>query len=769
MALPSDSPSPTPQPVSKPTGLKRSAARSSAAGIEAVAHSARFLMRESAFWRGNKLLLRLNQKHGLDCPSCAWPDPDDERSRFEYCENGAKAIAWETTLRRVEPEFFARHSVGELLKQSDHWLESQGRLTHPMVLRAGSDHYEPINWGDAFAMIATQLKALEHPDAAIFYTSGRTSNEAAFLYQLFARSLGTNNLPDCSNMCHESSGLALNETIGVGKGTVSLDDIHEAQAIFVIGQNPGTNHPRMLSALQKAVRNGCEIVAINPLREAGLLSFSHPQEIRGLLGGKTALAKQFLQVRINGDQAAFQGLNKALFEAEERDPGHVLDHAFIDKHTTGIEALRAHLARISWETIEAESGLPRVALIRAAKVAMRSRRTICCWAMGLTQHRNAVATIQEIVNFALLRGNLGKMGAGLCPVRGHSNVQGDRTMGIWEKMPDSFLDALDAEFKISVPRNPGFDTVESIRAMRDGRAQVFFAMGGNFLSATPDTECTAEALRRCDLTVQVSTKLNRSHLVTGQSALILPCLGRTEQDEQATGHQFVTVENSMGVVHRSQGTLTPASPDLRSEPAIVCELARATFGENHPVPWRRMMENYDIIRDAISRVVPGCAYYNPNVRRPGGFYLHNSARSLDFSKIGGRARFTVHPLEPLKVEPGQLVLMTIRSHDQFNTSIYGLDDRYRGIRNERRVIFLHREDMLERNIAPEQPVDITSHFQGEERVARMFLAIPYDVPKGCAAAYFPEANILVPLESTAARSGTPTSKSIIITIRASRP
>lgn len=756
-------------PAGSPSSLKRTPARKVAAGTEAVTSSLGHTIRQSGFFRGNKLLFGLNQATGFDCPSCAWPDPSGERSPFEYCENGAKAVAWEATKRRVTPEFFARHSIPDLLRQSDHWLENQGRLTHPMLRRPGSDHYEPIDWVDAFAIVAQHLRTLDSPHEAVFYTSGRTSNEAAFLYQLFVRSHGTNNLPDCSNMCHESSGLALSETIGVGKGTVSLEDLHEAEAIFIFGQNPGTNHPRMLAALQKAVRNGCEIVAINPLREAGLLAFSHPQELQGLMGFKTPLASQFLQIRINGDLAAIQGLNKALLEAEARNPGRVLDHDFINAHTSGLEALRAHLATISWKTIEQASGLSHAELQKAARLAIRSQKTICCWAMGLTQHHNSVAIIQEVVNFLLLRGNLGKPGAGACPVRGHSNVQGDRTMGIWEKMPAPFLDALDREFGITSPRSDGFDTVESIKAMRDGRAKVFFAMGGNFLAATPDTARTASALRACDLTVQVSTKLNRSHLVTGRCALILPCLGRTERDDQASGPQFVSTENSMGVVHRSQGALEPASELLKSEPAIVYGLAKATFGNDHPVPWQAFSDNYDMIRDAISRVVPGFENYNRRVRVDGGFRLPNSARDLDFSKIGGRAKFTVHPFESIELEPGQLLLMTIRSHDQFNTTIYGMDDRYRGIRNERRVIFMHREDMAKHRIVAEQPVDITSHFRGEKRVARMFLAIPYDIPRNCAAAYFPETNALVPLDSTARGSNTPTSKSIIITVTPSRP
>lgn len=749
------------------SSLKRSRPRTTAAGPAAVIAALQHTLRQSGILRGNAALQEVNQKDGFDCPGCAWPDPEDERSAFEYCENGAKAVAWETTKRRVSPGFFARHSIPDLLTQSDHWLESQGRLTHPMVRRVGSDHYEPIGWEEAFGLVARHLRALDHPDEAIFYTSGRTSNEAAFLYQLFVRSYGTNNLPDCSNMCHESSGVALSETIGVGKGTVTLEDIHQAEAIFIFGQNPGTNHPRMLSALQKAVRNGCEIVAVNPLREAGLMAFSNPQEVRGLVGMKTALAKQYLQVRINGDLAALQGLNKAILEAEAARPGQVLDHDFIATHTSGIEPLKAHLASISWREIEAAGGLTRSELTRAARLAIRSSRTICCWAMGLTQHQNSVAIIREIVNFLLLRGNLGKPGAGACPVRGHSNVQGDRTMGIWEKASDAFLDALEQEFGIVTPRKHGVDTVGAIRTMRDGRARVFFAMGGNFLSATPDTKVTAAALRSCDLTVQVSTKLNRSHLVTGKYALILPCLGRTERDLQANGPQFVSMENSMGIVHRSRGSLPPAAEHLRSEPAIVCGLAQATLGASHPVPWQSFMDDYDTIRDAISRTIPGFTDYNRKVRESGGFQLPNPARALDFRKIGGRAKFSVHPFENNTPEAHQLLLMTIRSHDQFNTTIYGLDDRYRGVHNERRVIFMHHEDMAKLRIVAAQPVDLTSHFRGEQRVARMFLAIPYDIPRGCAAAYFPETNALVPLDSTARGSNTPTSKSVVITVKPS--
>lgn len=751
-------------PITEPN-LRRDRPKTFAAGPEAVAKSLANLSQQAGLVRGQKTLLRLNQKDGFDCPSCAWPDPDGKRSTFEYCENGAKAVAWEATTKRVDPPFFEKHTISDLLGQTDHWLESQGRLTHPMYRAADADRYVPVIWAEAFSLIATELKALPSPDDAIFYTSGRTSNEAAFLYQLLVRSFGTNNLPDCSNMCHESSGAALGSTLGLGKGSVKLEDFAQAEAIFILGQNPGTNHPRMLSALQEAARNGAEIIVFNPLKESGLLAFAHPQEVGGLLGRATPLATQYHQVRINGDHAALLGLNKVIFEAESRSPGSALNREFLDRYCTPFEPLRARLAELSWDAVETASGLTRDALEAAAAVALRSERIIICWAMGLTQHHNAVATIQEAVNLLLLRGSLGKPGAGICPVRGHSNVQGDRTMGIWERAPDSFLEALEKEFRITCPRDHGVDAVGAIRKMRATPEMVFFALGGNFLSATPDTERTAEGLRQCRLTVQVSTKLNRSHLVTGRRALILPCLGRTEIDRQIGGEQFVTMENSMGVVHRSHGRLEPASPDLRSEVAIIAGLALALFGDEHSVPWREMAADYDRIRDSISRVVPGCADYNRKVRQPGGFYLPNNIRELDFTKVGGRAKLSVNALETIPLESDQLLLMTIRSHDQFNTTVYDLNDRYRGIQGERRIVFMNREDMADRGIVAEQPVDLTSYFQGEERLARLFLAVPYDLPRGCAAAYFPEANVLVPLDSVARISNTPTSKSIVIRVR----
>ncbi|HSP78851.1 MAG TPA: FdhF/YdeP family oxidoreductase, partial [Myxococcaceae bacterium] len=699
---------PSAQPPASPEPLRVGAPSTSAGGLPAVVSAMQHAWGEMGPVRGTRTLLRVNQPHGFDCPGCAWPDPS-HRTPFEFCENGAKAVAEEATTLRVTPDFFRQWSLTRLAAQTDHWLGKQGRLPHPMVLREGASHYAPLSWDEAFSLIAEELHALGSPDEACFYTSGRTSNEAAFLYQLFVRQLGTNNLPDCSNMCHESSGTGLMETIGIGKGTVTLEDFEKAELILVIGQNPGTNHPRMLTALEAAKRQGCRIVSINPLPEPGLQRFKHPQAVRGLLGTGTPLADLFLQVRINGDVALLQGLGKALLALEQQQPGSVVDRNFVEDKTLGFEAYAAHLDAVSWEDVVEQSGVPREEIETAARWLAGTQRIIWCWAMGLTQHRNAVGNIQEIVNLTLLRGSIGRPGAGVCPVRGHSNVQGDRTMGIWEKPRPAFLDALAREFHFEPPRHHGLDTVEAIRAMHEGRVKVFFAMGGNFLSATPDTERTAEALRRTRLTVHVSTKLNRAHLVTGRRALILPCLGRTERDVQAGGPQFVTVENSMGVVHASRGALAPASEHLRSEPAIVAGLAKAVLGERSQVDWAGLVEDYDRIRELISRVIPGFEDFNRRVREPGGFSLPNGPREGRFTTPSGKAHFTVHAMPRLKLEPGQLLMMTIRTHDQYNTTVYGLDDRYRGIRGGRRVVLLNAEDMREQGLTAGQAVDLTSH------------------------------------------------------------
>jgi molybdopterin-dependent oxidoreductase alpha subunit len=737
----------------------------SAGGVPSIISAMKNSLSEMGALRTLKVLARINQESGFDCPGCAWPEPSGGRAHAEFCENGAKHAADEATTKKVTPEFFSQWSVADLAEQSDFWLGNQGRITEPMVLRSGASHYESIGWDEAFSLIAAELRALASPDEAVFYTSGRTSNEAAFLYQLFVRQFGTNNLPDCSNMCHESSGSALGETIGVGKGTVNLDDFQLAQAIFVSGQNPGTNHPRMLSALEQAKRNGCKIVHINPLPEIGMTRFKHPQAVRGWVGGGTALADLFLQVRINGDVALLKGIMKEIMSAEGREAGKVLDWGFIGNYTSGFGEFVEALERQSWVEIVEQSGVTRAEMRKAAQIFIESESTIFCWAMGLTQHKNAVANIQEIVNLMLLRGQVGKPGAGFCPVRGHSNVQGDRTMGIWERPTTAFLDALGAEFGFEPPTKHGLDTVQAIQAMHDRRAKVFFALGGNFLSATPDTEYTANALRRCRLTVQVSTKLNRAHLITGEQALILPCLGRTEIDEQASGPQFVTTENSMAMVQSSRGSLPPASAHLLSETAIVARLAAATLGAKSKVAWTDLAANYDLIRDSISRVVPGFGDFNARIDRERSFQLPNPAREREFRTPTGRAVFTVHPLPRIELGPEEFVMMTIRSHDQFNTTIYGLDDRYRGIHGGRRVVLLNREDMLQQRLAEGEHVDLVSHFEGEERVAHNFTVVGYDIPQRSAATYFPEANVLVPVRSVAEKSNTPTSKSVVITIR----
>jgi molybdopterin-dependent oxidoreductase alpha subunit len=732
--------------------LARDAPAAGAGGLPAAVSALRHAFGEAGPLRGSRLLLGLNQVEGYDCPGCAWPDPDGERSRFEFCENGAKAAAEEGTSARATPDLFARHSVAELSLQSDHWLGKQGRLTHPMALRRGATHYAPIGWDEAFSLIGAELNALATPDEAVFYTSGRTSNEAAFLYQLFVRELGTNNLPDCSNMCHESSGSGLTETIGIGKGTVRLDDFAKAQVVVVAGQNPGTNHPRMLTALEEAKRAGARILAINPLREAGLLSFKHPQRLHR---PSTPLADLYLQVRINGDVALLQGIGKAILEAG------AVDEAFVRERTEGFLAYSQHLAAVSWPEVVAGSGIAEADIRAAARLFIDHRRIVFCWAMGLTQHGNAVDNVREIVNVLLLRGSIGKPGAGVCPVRGHSNVQGDRTMGIWEKPRPAFLDALEQATGITAPRRHGLDTVEAIHALHAGRAKVFVALGGNFLSAAPDTEYTAMALRRARLTAHVSTKLNRAHLITGETALILPCLGRSEDD----GGRFVTTENSMGVVQMSRGRMSPASPDLLSEPEIVARLAQATLEPRTKVRWSWLTEDYDRIRDLISRVVPGTEEYNQRVRQPGGFYLPNGPREGSFTTPTGRGRFTVHALPRHDLRKGELLMMTVRSHDQFNTTIYGLEDRYRGLSGDRRVILVNPLDLEEQGLKDGQTVDIESRFQGETRLARRFVAVAYDIPRGCACTYFPEANVLVPARHVAHTSNTPASKSVAVRLR----
>ncbi|HEY4187895.1 MAG TPA: FdhF/YdeP family oxidoreductase [Polyangia bacterium] len=738
-----------------------------AAGFTSIWETTHRGFREMGPKRTFQTLLKLNQKDGFDCPSCAWPDPDGHRKPAEFCENGAKAVAAEATRARVTPEFFAKHSIPELLRQSDLWLDQQGRITNPMWRRAGGDHYESLSWEDAFALIGGALNALPSPDQAAFYTSGRASNEAAFLYGLFARQLGTNNLPDCSNMCHESSGAGMTEAIGIGKATVKIEDFSHADSIFIIGQNPGTNHPRMLTELQTAAKNGCKIVSVNPLPESGMIRFKNPQQPLSLLGPGTPLACLHLPVRVNGDVALLKGIMKEMCDEDGRGGRAVLAHDFIKTHTEGFEAFRADLEAESWDDIVRDSGVSRALIRQASEIAMASERMICCWAMGITQHKNGVGNVQTITNFALLRGQIGRRGAGLCPVRGHSNVQGDRTVGIWEKMSDTFMKALAKEFDFSPPARHGLDAVRTIQAMHEGQVKVFVGLGGNFLSATPDTHYTSEAMARCRLTVQISTKLNRGHLITGEQALILPCRGRTERDIQATGEQFVSVEDTTGVVHQSRGVLDPASPHLRSETAIVAGMAHATLAGRTKVDWMGLAGDYDRIREHIEHVVPGFTQYNRRVREPGGFYLPNGPREGTFTTPSKRARFTVHAIPKRNLAAGQLLLTTLRSHDQFNTTIYGEDDRYRGIYGGRRVVFLNAADIEERGLAKDQWVDLVSHFATERRRAPRFKVVPYEIPKGCAAAYYPETNVLVAVNDVADGSNQPVSKSVVITLEAS--
>ncbi|MBM4791093.1 FdhF/YdeP family oxidoreductase [Streptomyces sioyaensis] len=747
-----------------------SAPQHSAVGLPALTHALRISQQQMGVRRTALTLLRVNQQDGFDCPGCAWPEPDKPHTA-EFCENGAKAVAEEATLRRVTPDFFAAHSVADLADRSGYWLGQQGRLTHPMYLAEGADHYVPVSWERAFDLVGEELTALDSPDEAVFYTSGRTSNEAAFLYQLFAREFGTNNLPDCSNMCHESSGSALTETLGIGKGSVLLEDLYQADLIIVAGQNPGTNHPRMLTALEKAKAGGAKIISINPLPEAGLERFKNPQTPRGLAGGGTALTDLFLQVRLGGDQALFRALNRLILNTDG-----ALDEDFIRAHTHGFEEF-AQAARADDDGDEtlAATGLTREEIGRAGEMVLASRRTIVCWAMGLTQHKHSVPTIREVVNFLLLRGNIGRPGAGVCPVRGHSNVQGDRTMGIFERPAPAFLDALEREFGFAPPREHGLDVVRAIRALRDGQAKVFFAMGGNFVSATPDTDVTEAAMRRARLTVHVSTKLNRSHVITGARALILPTLGRTERDvrrgpDGKSAEQFVTVEDSMGMVHASRGRLEPASSHLLSETAIVARLARRVLGERSRTPWEEFAQDYAAIRDRIAQVVPGFEDFNTKVARPGGFALPHAPRdSRSFPTATGKANFTAAPVEYPAVPEGRLLLQTLRSHDQYNTTIYGLSDRYRGIKNGRRVVLVHPDDARERGLADGAYADLVSEWtDGSERRAAGFRVVHYPTARGCAAAYYPETNVLIPLDHTADTSNTPAAKSVVIRLESAR-
>jgi len=744
-----------------------------AAGIPAIWNTMLYGIGEMGPVRSSEAFVKINHVTGFDCQSCAWPSPDKKRKVFEFCENGAKAVSDESTTKRIAPEFFARYSIEELATKSDYWLNQQGRLTSPMVRHANATHYQPISWAEAFSMIAEELNRLDSPDQASFYTSGKTTNEPAFLLQLFARQFGTNNLPDCSNMCHESSGVAMVETLGVGKGTATLEDMESTELIFIFGNNPGTNHPRMLTSLQKAKDQGARIIAVNPLPEVSMMrvtnpnpqDYSNPLELPvALLGKGQALADLYLPVRVNGDTAAIKGILKDLFEREQAGRPSGIDREFIQTFTEGFDELLADVSAASWAEIEEESGLTRTQIGAAAEMYASSKKTIVAWCTGVTQQRNGVDNVSMIVNLLLVGGNIGRPGAGTVCVRGHSNVQGDRTMGIWERPPKAFLDVLGKEFNFTPPQKWGYDTVETLHAMFDGDVKVFFAISGNFLSNVPDTVYSSHAMQRCKLTAHVSTKLNRSHLVTGERSFILPCLGRSEVDRQASGKQFATVEDSMGIINPSQGFLSPASPDLMSEVAIIANLAHATLGTRTSTNWLAFADNYNLIRDAISRVIPGFESFNQRLADGGFFYLPNAAKQRVFKTSSGKAKLTVCPIPKYDLGPDEFLLTTMRSHDQFNSTIYGLNDRYRGVFDGRRVIFLNPLDMEARNLSAGQVVDIYSHFEGEIRRAPRFAIVPYAIARRSAAAYYPETNVLVPIRSVAAKSNQPSYKCIRITV-----
>lgn len=749
-----------------------------AGGLDSLKSTTITLLKEKVPGSRYKTLLHQNQPDGFDCPGCAWPDRE-HTSTFEFCENGVKAVAAEATSKRIGADFFARHTVTELLQQSDYELEQHGRLTEPLAYDTASDRYLPISWDEAFALIARHLKALDDPNRASFYVSGRTSNETAFLFQLFVRLYGTNNFPDCSNLCHESSSRALPQTVGVGKATVVLDDFEHADTIMVFGQNPATNHPRMLNELRAAAKRGATIVSINPLKEKGLDRFASPQHPMDLLNGGAEISSLFIRPTLGGDFALIKGVAKRVLELDDEAAAsggeRVLDVDFLAEHCSGFDAFAADLRGESWPDLIAASGVPFQDIEALTRVYVKGKAVISTWGMGLTQHRDSVAAIQMLSNLLMLRGNIGRRGAGLCPVRGHSNVQGDRTMGIEDKPGQAFLDRLAQVYDFEPPRQHGLDAVDTIKAMLDGRVKVFVGLGGNFAMATPDTPRTFEALRNCALTVQISTKLNRSHLIHGQDALILPTQGRTEIDLQQTGPQGVTVEDSMCMVHLSYGINPPASKQLLSETAITARMAHATLGSGK-VDWLSYADDYAKIRDEIAKCLPGFEDFNARVAQPGGFHLTPASRERRWLTPSGKAQFIVNALEkdtPIaraRALHGDklMVLMTARSHDQYNTTIYALDDRYRGVYGQRRVLLIHRDDIARLGFAAGERVDIfTVWHDGIERRADGFLLVEYDISRGCLGAYFPETNPLIPLDSVADISNTPTSKSVPVLLRRS--
>lgn len=742
-----------------------------AAGIPAVLASFADLIEEKTLIRGTKALFKMNQFNGFDCSSCAWPDPDDERSPIaEYCENGAKALAEEATTKLVTPEFFRANSVYDLARLDDYQIGKMGRLTDPVYLPEGSTHYQPISWQDAFKKIASHFNALDEANEAAFYTSGRTSNEASFVYQLFAKEFGTNNMPDCSNMCHETSGSGLRPTIGIGKGTVKLEDFYDTDVVVIIGQNPGTNAPRMMSALQKCKESGGKIIAINPLPETGLMGFKDPQEIKGVLGG-VKLADLYLPVKINGDMALLKAIELLLLDFERKSPGEVLDKKFIEEKTVGYDAFIKQFGSYELEDLAEASGVPAALLYEAAEMIAFKKRIIICWGMGITQQPNGVDMVQEMLNILLMKGSIGKKGAGVCPVRGHSNVQGNRTMLIDEKPTDEQLDRLENFYGFKVPRQHGYDVVRCIKAMQEGKIKVLFCMGGNLLSAAPDTTYTANALRKLNLLVSVSTKLNRGHLIHGKESIILPTYSRSDFDIVNGQLQIVSTENSMGVVQSSKGVLKPVSENLINETQIVCRMAMATLGERSVVSWQRYHDSYDAVRNDIGQCIPGFENYNVRVREKGGFYLPNDARDAQLfaRQYDYRAPFTLTQIPENTLAEGEYLMGTTRTHDQFNTTIYGLDDRYRGIHNERRVIFMNEKDIEKAGYKAGDKVDLFNYDDGIERIAPLFLIVPYPIPQRNTMTYFPETNVLVSINNVVGESNMPASKYVKIKIRKHTP
>ena len=734
--------------------------------LKAVAAS---LKAQQIVVRGGQTLLKSNQPDGFDCPSCAWPDPK-HTSSFEFCENGAKAVAWESTAKLIGADFFAKHSVSEIWKQNDHWIEDQGRVTEPLRYNAATDHYEVVSWDEAMAEIGAGLAAVPDPNQAEFYTSGRCSNEAAFLYQLFVRLYGTNNFPDCSNMCHEATSVGLPKSIGIGKGTVSLEDFDHADLILSIGHNPGTNHPRMMATLRDVARRGGKIIVFNPLKERSLERFESPQSVVEMATlSATPIETSYLQVKVGGDAAALKGIAKALVALDTPETP-VLDHAFIAEHTAGLEAFRADLDATDWAAIEQSSGLARADLEAVAQIYAQSKATICCYGMGITQHRTGTSNVQQIANLLLLRGNMGRPGAGICPLRGHSNVQGDRTVGITERPSAALLDKIQDVFGFDPPRADGHSVVESIAAMRDGTAKAIVCLGGNLAIASSDPQACAQGFRNMDLAVHITTKLNRTHLLMAKASYVLPCLGRTERDTQDGGPQAVTVEDSMSMVHASRGFLMPPGENVRSEPWIVAGIAKATLGGKGAIDWDGYVANYNRIRDKIEAVFPAFKDYNTRIREPGGFHLPNSAAERVWNTDTGKANFIVATgveEDETTRDPSVLRLTTLRSHDQYNTTIYALDDRYRGVFGRRDVLFLNAKEIARLGFVEGDAVDVTTAlaFKRDDRIVQGLMLVEHALPDGCCASYYPETQPLIALEDHDPQSLTPSYKSVPVQIR----